>query len=126
EANHRLFAMFEQLSECMLERSQTAEAADLQKKTMVEVITTVASSSLIGLLSTDSLQHTALQAILEKQMTPTPTLEEVKSLWESSATMGAQPGGIGSQTMAPKASRPSDEARSKDARQLANLDISHE
>ncbi|GIL92383.1 hypothetical protein Vretimale_19838 [Volvox reticuliferus] len=107
ETNHRLFAMFEQLSERMLERSQTTEAADLRKKTMVDVITTVASSSLIGLLSQDSLQQTALQAILEKQLTPTPTLEEVKSLWES-ATMGAQPGGSGSQTTAPKTSRPSE------------------
>ncbi|GIL78483.1 hypothetical protein Vretifemale_7829, partial [Volvox reticuliferus] len=104
--------MFEQLSERMLERSQTTEAADLRKKTMVDVITTVASSSLIGLLSQDSLQQTALQAVLEKQLTPTPTLEEVKSLWES-ATMGAQPGGSGSQTTAPKTSRPSEVSPSK-------------
>ncbi|GIL84890.1 hypothetical protein Vretifemale_13408 [Volvox reticuliferus] len=94
--------IFERLSEC----PQASEVADSRKKAIVDIISTIAGSSVATLLPNDALQHTTLQAILEKHLVPVPMLEEVQSLWvEATAHLA---GGSGSQTTAPKSSRPSE------------------
>ncbi|GIL49622.1 hypothetical protein Vafri_5867 [Volvox africanus] len=104
--NDRTQALLEQISERLLERSQTTDAADMRKKIIVDIITTIAGSSVATLLPKDVLQQTTLQAVLEKQLVPVPTLEEVQSLWVEATAVLA--GGSGSQT-APKHSRPNEE-----------------
>ncbi|GIL49623.1 hypothetical protein Vafri_5867 [Volvox africanus] len=103
--NDRTQALLEQISERLLERSQTTDAADMRKKIIVDIITTIAGSSVATLLPKDVLQQTTLQAVLEKQLVPVPTLEEVQSLWVEATAVLA--GGSGSQT-APKHSRPNE------------------
>ncbi|GLI70635.1 hypothetical protein VaNZ11_015544, partial [Volvox africanus] len=83
-----------------------SEAADSRKKAILDIISTIARSSIATLLPKDALQQTTLQAILEKHLVPVPTLEEVQSLWvEATAHLA---GGSDSQTTAPKSSRPSE------------------
>ncbi|GIL87722.1 hypothetical protein Vretifemale_15752 [Volvox reticuliferus] len=102
----RTRALLEQIFERLSERSQTSEAADSRKKAILDIIAMIAGSSVATLLPKDALQQTTLQAILEKHLVPVPTLEEVQSLWvEATAHLA---GGSGSQTTAPKSSRPSE------------------
>ncbi|GIL85638.1 hypothetical protein Vretifemale_14170 [Volvox reticuliferus] len=99
----RTRALLEQIFEHLSERSQTSEAADSRKKAIMDIISTIAGSSVATLLPKDALQQTTLQ---EKHLVPVPTLEEVQSLWvEATAHLA---GGSGSQTTAPKSSRPSE------------------
>ncbi|GIL60039.1 hypothetical protein Vafri_14662 [Volvox africanus] len=77
---------------------------------IVDIIATIAGSSVATLLPKDALQQTTLQAVLEKQLVPAPTLEEVQSLWVEATAVLA--GGSGSQT-APKHSRPNEVSPTK-------------
>ncbi|GIL54177.1 hypothetical protein Vafri_9759 [Volvox africanus] len=103
--NDRTRALLEQISERLSERSQTTDATDTRKKMIVDIIATIAGSSVATLLPKDALQQTTLQAVVEKQLVPAPTLEEVQSLWVEATAVLA--GGSGSQT-APKHSRPNE------------------
>ncbi|GIL51457.1 hypothetical protein Vafri_7445 [Volvox africanus] len=103
--NNRTRALLEQISERLSERSQTTDATDTRKKMIVDIIATIAGSSVATLLPKDALQQTTLQAVLEKQLVPAPTLKEVQSLWVEATAVLA--GGSGSQT-APKHSRPNE------------------
>ncbi|GIL49143.1 hypothetical protein Vafri_5625 [Volvox africanus] len=103
--NDHTQALLEQISERLSERLQMTDATDTRKKMIVDIIATIAGSSVATLLPKDALQQTMLQAVLEKQLVPMPTLEEVQSLWVEATAFLA--GGSGSQT-APKHSRPNE------------------
>ncbi|GIL63426.1 hypothetical protein Vafri_17469 [Volvox africanus] len=84
----------------------------MHKKAIVDIIATITGLSVATLQPKDALQQTKLQGVLElvpvptPQLVPVPTLEEVQSLWvEATAHLA---GGSGSETTAPKNSRPSE------------------
>ncbi|GIL63126.1 hypothetical protein Vafri_17254 [Volvox africanus] len=108
--NDRTRAILEQISERLSERSQTTDVTDTRKKMILDIIATIAGSSVATLLPKDALQQTMLQVVLEKQLVPAPTLEEVQSLWVEATAVLA--GGSGSQT-APKHSRPNESMSKK-------------